>query len=489
MPTFSEITIEFLVDFEDDYQLGISYNDNGAISAQLFTWVASRSAAFEVTTGTPTGTAGETTATNFETSYDLDNPTNFITTRTTNSLVIQSEVEGFDFISVRCSDENGDGLIAGDDFNITFSNYVPPVDNSNIEFALVRSPHYVNIPFNFETTTSTSIDLYVWDGDLNTLPTDITYELTIPRPSINFAEFNVDLSKLVQEQIESAPTIDLSSTTQIVDSTDDSVKWIRYTASYTDPIETIADIEGTFAGVDGYGLYSEGVNPTKPSNNILTDVVNRKVSRDGFILLPFVNNGSITSIEIDSKTGQIDETETITSSDLSTDIIQYLEVDVSQASTDTSITVTFLPDGDIVRYEVIDECRYTPINVVFKNRYGAYENLTLFKKSNSSLSVESDMFINNYVSSGVYNVTKHQHQKINVSSKRLIKVNSGYINEQENTLYEQLLNSDKVFFYQGGNLIPVNVKTSNIEFKTRVNDSLVNYELDFEYAYNIIQDV
>ena len=98
------------------------------------------------------------------------------------------------------------------------------------------------------------------------------------------------------------------------------------------------------------------------------------------------------------------------------------------------------------------------------------------------------MFINNYVSGGTYDTTKHQFQKLNVTAKKSIKANSGYISEAENILYEQLLYSDQVYFYDG-TLIPVNVTSSSLEYKTRVNDKLVNYSIDFEYAYNIIQNV
>ena len=488
MPVFSEITIDFLVDFEEDYTLGMTFDDNSVLSSQLFTWVTTRGTTGEVTTGTPTATPGETTAINFEAAFDLDNLTNFITTRTVNSLLIQSEVEGFDFIGIRGLDENGTGLTLGVDFDITFTNFVPPIDNSNIDFALVRSPHYVNIPFNFDTTTSASIDLFVWDGDLATLPLTPTYSLTFPRPATNYTEFNVDLSKLIQEQIDAIPTIDFTLPSQVIDSTADSVKWVHYTASYTDPTEVIADIEGTFAAVDGYGLYNEGVNPTKPANNILTTVEIRKVSRDGFILFPFVNNGTITSIEVNSKTGQINETETITASNESTDIVQYIEVDASVVTIDPFITITTLPATDIFQYELIDECRYNPIQVVFKNRYGVYDCLTLFKKSETEIRVQSDTFVNNYVNAGTYDTTRHQYQKLNVTSKETLKVNSGYVSETSNELFKQLIHSDKVWIYDGA-LVPVTVKNSSLQFKTRVNNKLINYSIEFEYAYDVIQDV
>ena len=441
MPTFSEITIEFLRDWEEDFTLSLTYKNGSTVTAELFTWVATRSAGFEVTTGTPTATAGERTAINFESAFDLDNPAGYITTQTSNSITIQSETLGEDFIGVRGLDNTGLGLRAGIDFNITFSNYVVPPDTSNIELALVRSPHYINIPFDFPTTTSATVELYIWNGDLGTIPTTATYTLTIPRPSTDFAEFNINISQFIHDEIESSLTVNVSSTSQIVNSTDNSVKWIYYSASYTDPSEVIADITGTLAGVDGYGLYNEGINPTKPNNEILTSSTMRKVSRDGIIVFPFVNNGDITSIDVDSDGGEINETETITTSADSTEFIQYVQVNVSDSLTDDYITFTTLPDNNTVTYEVIDECRYNPILVLFKNRYGVFDQITLFKKNAESLNTDKDSFINNYVSGGTYDITKHQFQKLNVTNlhKRFQHLVDGQVDpHKRGTLFEDL---------------------------------------------------
>ena len=485
MAEFSKVTIEFLIDFEIGY--GLKMTKTSDIPA--WDWVATRSAVFEVTTGTPTATAGETTAINFGAAFLLDYPTDFIVNVTSNTVELISEVEGEDFIGFKCIDTARDPLTIGVEYNATFENYIPPIDLTAIDFALVKSPHYVNIPFLFETTVSAVINLYVWSGDVDTIPALANYTLTIPRPSLNFAEFNVDLSRLIDEQLNPKPTITLSSTTQLVDSSDTDVKWIYYTADYTDNTELIASIEGKFVAVDGYGYYNEGANPTKPTNNILTQGTMRKVSRDGFILFPFVNNAEITSINITSSDSTINVAEPVTVTNESSTIIQYLEVDVSATTTDEFITITTQPAGDEVIYEIVDECRYDPIQVLFKSKYGYYESITLFKKNNISTSTKNDEFVNNYITGGVYDVTQHQYQKLNVTAKKTIKANSGYVNESENVLYEQLLYSDTVFFYEGGALVPVNVKTSSLEFKTRVNDKLINYSLDFEYAYNIIQNV
>ena len=259
--------------------------------------------------------------------------------------------------------------------------------------------------------------------------------------------------------------------------------------TYNPNLTTIADITGTFVAIDGYGYYNEGVNPTKPTNNILSDVSYRKVDRNGFILFPYVNNGTITSIDIYSSSGNINATETMITSTQSTDVVQYICVDNSQATTDEYITITTQPAGDVYTYEIVDECRFNPKQIIFKNKYGVYEVVTLFKKSNTALSIDSDMFVNNYISSGTYDTTKHQFQKLNIQGKSKITLNSGYIKETENELYQQLLLSDVVYFYESDALVPVNLTTSDIEYKTRVNDKLIQYTLEFEYAYNIIQNV
>ena len=80
-------------------------------------------------------------------------------------------------------------------------------------------------------------------------------------------------------------------------------------------------------------------------------------------------------------------------------------------------------------------------------------------------------------------------QKINVVGKKTFTVNSGYILESENDLYEQMLFSEKIWIYEDSAYVPVNVKSSSLQFKTRVNDKLINYQIEFEYAFNTIQNV
>ena len=491
MAEFSKVTIEFLVNFQFDFEVTLSTTLNGNLTSNTWEWVTTRSAPYEVTTGLPTGILGERTAINFASAFNLDNPDNYIVNVDINEVEIISETEGLDFASFSGLGIFGSLLREGVHYNITFENYVAPIDLTTIDFALVKSPHYINIPFLFDTTTSASVDVFVWDGDVDDVPALPTYSLTIPRPTIDFSEFNIDIADLVKEQLEPKPLIQTSGATARVDSTSESVKWMKYVASYTDEVESIADINGLLIATDGYGYYNEGANPTKPNDNILTNGRTRQIARNGVALIPYVNNTETSSIQVRSfPNGDLNGNFIITPLNFTQQFIQYIQINLNLTSTtDTDIVITTSPSGDVINYKIIDECKYTPIQVFFKNKYGVFDALNLFKKQSHSTTTKHDTFVNNYITAGNYDTTRHQYQKLNVTAKDKIKTNSGYILEAENEIYKELLQSETVYFYENAKLIPVNLTNSSLDFKTQLDDKLFNYSLDFEYAYNVIQNV
>jgi hypothetical protein len=479
MPVYSEMEITFTTDFVSGDTLKIT-TDN---FQSVWTWVASRSASFQVSSAILGGVTGASTATQYETAFDLDKASGYVTTRVDNVLTIQSETEGEDFLGIKGSNTNYGA------FTVTFNNIVTPPDLTTIAQALTRSPYYVTTPFNFVTTTKATMSLYVWDGDLTVVPATVSYTVTKIRPTSDYAEFNTDISKLIRESFDVKPVLDITTSPKIVDSLDDNVKWVKYTVAYTDPSEIIPDIEGTLSALDGYGYMQQGVNPGVPTSDALTTATMRKVSRDGFIIFPYINNGHITSIDIDSDLGTINSTLTMVTSNESTDFVQYVCVDVSDATTDEYVTITTKPDNDAFVYEVIDECKYSPMQVVFKNKYGVYDSLTMFKKRVDKMTVSNDTFKNNYISSGTYDITRHQKQKINLVAYEKATLNSGFISAIENELYKEMLLSDRVYFYENSSFVPVNVESKEIEYKTRVNDRLIKYSIDFEYAFNTINNI
>ena len=491
--TYSELTIEFLIDFEQDFELTISRIQTGSgTTTNTWTWVASRSAGFEVTEGTPTATAGERTAINFEAAFDLDFPTGFVTTQTTNSILLASETLGENWLGMSVKNASGVLLSPGTDYNVTFNNFVPTVDTSNIDLALVRSPHYVSTNFNLPTTTKVTIDVTIWSGALDSVPVTPTYTLTRLRPVVSAINLDTNLSEIVRSQLTPSPNIDTTLPSQLVDSDSNSVKWIYYEAVFTDPDNNITPVKGTFSALDGYGYYSENANPGKPTNRILlSNIGNRKIATNGLLMIPFINDGTYASVDVESETLDIDENYVLSTSVQSAKFVQYIIVDPSQ-TTDRQISVTFTIDVDnktTIIIDLVDECRYNPKTIVFKNRYGVFETISMFKKETPSMNVKKEEFINQFTTNMSYSVTKHQFRNINFEAMEMVTLNSGYISEDENASYKELLLSDQVWFYVNGELIPVNVESNDITFKNRVNDRLVNYSIDFKYSYNTIQNV
>lgn len=165
----------------------------------------------------------------------------------------------------------------------------------------------------------------------------------------------------------------------------------------------------------------------------------------------------------------------------SNELVKYLWVDVSEAVTDQYIEIIY--NGVTTTILITDECRYTPLDVAFQNKEGALQIMTFFKAKKDSMSVESEMY------EGNNGQGFHQFNRFNIQAKSKFTVNSGYIREDKNETIKQLLLAERVWLLDGDINIPLNVSTTNLEYKTRQNDRLINYAIEFEYAFNEINNI
>jgi len=72
-------------------------------------------------------------------------------------------------------------------------------------------------------------------------------------------------------------------------------------------------------------------------------------------------------------------------------------------------------------------------------------------------------------------------------------LSSGFLSEEYNEVFEQMMLSEKVWVTnitdKGEQVLPINVKTSNITYKTSLNDKLVEYTFNFDNSFNVINDI
>ena len=168
----------------------------------------------------------------------------------------------------------------------------------------------------------------------------------------------------------------------------------------------------------------------------------------------------------------------------SAEMLQNIWVKVSEAGTDEYIEVTY--NGETITLLITDECRYTPVDIAFQNKEGAIVFMPFFKAKTESISTTRETFESDR---GQPSTGNHQFVDFNVQGRTSYKINSGFVDENMNQIVKQLLLSERVWEYVNTEYIPIKVKSTGVEYKTRQKDRLINYEMEFEYAFNEINNI
>ena len=280
----------------------------------------------------------------------------------------------------------------------------------------------------------------------------------------------------------------------------------------------------TFYAFDGYGNFTEGVNPTL-SETILID--NKVIYRpeDENIRIPiydksgtttdvvFLNNG--VSVRSESFTGSTDTASAIkyiaVSGDISVD--NYRQRVLADGGTyegsncldaiDNQIDINLVDEVRVYRDGTYDkvviktmQCdKYPDRKVTFVNKLGALQDVYFFAKEVESITSTSEQYKSNIVDLSIpsYDVNKHQYRQFDKQGRESIQLNTGYVSEDYNEIITQMMMSEQVWLTkttdEQSNVLPVIPRTSNVSFRTSLNDKLVAYTIDFDYAFDKIQNV
>ncbi len=160
----------------------------------------------------------------------------------------------------------------------------------------------------------------------------------------------------------------------------------------------------------------------------------------------------------------------------------------------------YISAGDkvkILKVKTVEECKYNPYRITFRNRYGVMEDLWFFKKSVASMSVTSEEFRANQFkqrSSGGRDRDAGLVRSVREYGKNGVEsltINSGFVDEALNESFKQLMLSEEVQLYDFNNdvLSAVKISDSQLKMKTSVNDKLINYTIEVEFSNNIIDDI
>ena len=153
-------------------------------------------------------------------------------------------------------------------------------------------------------------------------------------------------------------------------------------------------------------------------------------------------------------------------------------------------TILWKPTGEYVDATIailvtpICEPKYSPIQCQFINRYGGWQFLTFFKAQSNSIQTMGTTFklLPNAVN---YNVARAQTKSFNINGSQSVKLNTGWLPENYNELIQDLLLAETILL----DGVPVEVKTTSTDLKTSLKDKNINYEIQFDYAFSLINDV
>ena len=316
-----------------------------------------------------------------------------------------------------------------------------------------------------------------WNSAKLTLVVNSVTVYTLIKNRITADAVNFEISELVRDYLDLTYTGSVDAASQSVE--------VSVSVSIYEGLDGTGTFQSVvnypFLGIDAYGYFEEGANPTTTKGYMQSNIVIYNL-KDKALRIPVdVNNSTQWNAY---ENGVQFEGAAISSNTSQT--FNYLTV--SSNADELRITTT---DGvKTIKIITIEECRFKPHKISFVNRWGAIQDLYFFKKSIDKISTTKDSFKNSTVTTGgAYSTYKHPNKDFNVQSIKSITLNSGFVSEDYNAPMQELMQSEQVWMEVDNVTTPMNVTDSTLTFKTSANDKLVDYKLDLRYAFDTINNM
>jgi hypothetical protein len=363
----------------------------------------------------------------------------------------------------------------------------------------IRSPFVIQI--NEATQIGSKIELFIWNYT-DTEPTTPSYTLSKPIPTTSQRLNSYNVSNFVREYIENiAPTPE-----NYYGQREEKNEWCYFKVKrYWNNAGTYVLLDTiTYVGLNGFSNYMDGLQIAEDTK--IKFLTNTNITKNYFKqsiypndLMQYVNlifdkptaTTTIVNIKFETLNGSYNNNSNY---GVGFTGIFNIKIPISLAKIDENfidgckVTVTYTPaSGPVIIKSFytypICEPKYTPVLCDFINRFGGWETLTLYKAQTNSISVKNEDYklspkeVN-------YNPLLGQKKSFNFIGTQVIKCNTGWVDENNSELITDLLLSEKVLIDKK----PVILKTQGTELKTKVKNRLINYELEFEFSYNLIND-
>jgi hypothetical protein len=357
-----------------------------------------------------------------------------------------------------------------------------------------RSPYIVTI--NELAQESTRLELFIWNGT-GSAPAAPTYSLSKKIPSSNQLATYYNIAPFLREYFNFSQSGSGGNTNSLANQY--SYCNVTYKKYYTlGGVETLIDTT-TDKAFDGFGYFENQSNYTGQLV-LLTDLSNYGGSNTYYYDCNSAA-GSLTLNALNLPLGdswQVKYTNLntgATQTDVITDnSVRYIEKVYSGWEDDGNKVEIFTYEFGIppiitnygTYYFVPQcECRYEPVVIEFVNRFGGWQREFFYKLSTENVEMENNKFKTNPVPFPNYSLYQPQYQTFNTNAKRIIKANTGWVNENYKQVIEELLLSETIRV----NRYPATLRTKSIEKFKSINTKTINYQMEFEMAYDVINSI
>lgn len=317
----------------------------------------------------------------------------------------------------------------------------------------IRSPYFIEV--DEVGQTSAKIEVFLWNKG-TTEPTTPNYTFTKQIPSPTQTKLYWNVSNLAQGFIKPIAPVIVSVPTE------ENVNTWCYmrVISYSNDVEVLDEV---YVCLNGYTNYLDGYNQS---------------TTDTF--LPLFNT-SIKNYVKDFETNYVSFFLEVENYDTSYDYVNVTERAIWK--------FPILEENENVEEfnfyaEELCEPKYMPIVCTYINRFGGWQYLTFFKANSQGIDVKSKDY-NLLPSSIDFNPLQGIKQRFNFQGTQKIKCNTGWVDENYSELIQDLMLSEVVLLDNK----PAIVKSQSFDIKTHLKDKNINYEIEFEYNYGLINDV
>lgn len=320
------------------------------------------------------------------------------------------------------------------------------------------------------------LQVYIYEGTSSSYTSsDLKYQI---QKEILSGDTNVifEIAELVRDYLDLTFNDDYLS----------RVLWVTTVATILDENDQVytygSPVSNTYIATNGYGYFEDEINPELQRHALFTpNTIYLPEGTAGKLPIFAEGVGKVTIDTVDTE---------ITDNGNTNQKIQYITIPADSST----IQVYDTNDSTLLKTITVNnicEPKYTPYKVTFVNKYGAYQDLWFFKKSIESFNVTDEQFKRNTIENSTVTYPKYggQQERYNTNAKKSINLNTGFINEDSNSAIEELFLSENVWIKQGSSTLPIIPKTKSLTLKTSVNDRLANYTIDFEFAFNKINNV